>query len=441
MINVLALALLVSSLAAAGVWSPSPSPGDRTVVREGHRVIVVEYESRRAPSETPPPPTTTTHELLDEARDKFHEATSHLPNLGQGISTPEAADNDDVDAPTHSAKEVICDAYGSCKEKLSHIFSKSKEQVSDKASHLKQEAQHLLEEGKEQTTHMKQEAQAEISQKASHAKEKTENAVKEAIQGGKDVVGNLSSAAEEAAGRAEEMAGAMHRNLSDILRRARDVAGDAAGFVHAGEAARAAGSVAHLLGFAVAYGTGFWVTFVSSYVLATALPRQQFGVVQSKMYPVYFRAMAYGVGLAAAAQWLGKGMEERAQGYNLVAVLGLVLVNLLYLEPKATKVMFERMKMEKEEGRGRDMADVIVEPVMTASTATAATTKTHETTTTYGVRTARSAAEQEAIKGRAVKLSKRLKNLNNCSSVLNILSLMGLTWHLVHLAGRMQVTC
>ncbi|KAE8673041.1 hypothetical protein F3Y22_tig00111817pilonHSYRG00032 [Hibiscus syriacus] len=31
----------------------------------------------------------------------------------------------------------------------------------------------------------------------------------------------------------------------------------------------------------------------------------------------------------------------------------MVLVNALYLEPKATKLMFERMKMEKEGGRGR----------------------------------------------------------------------------------------
>ncbi|MBA0632381.1 hypothetical protein Godav_001139, partial [Gossypium davidsonii] len=56
--------------------------------------------------------------------------------------------------------------------------------------------------------------------------------------------------------------------------------------------------IVNLLGLATAYGMSVWVTFISSYILAGQLPRQQFGVVQSKIYPVYFRAMAYSIGMA-----------------------------------------------------------------------------------------------------------------------------------------------
>ncbi|KAK5771476.1 hypothetical protein PVK06_047680 [Gossypium arboreum] len=51
--------------------------------------------------------------------------------------------------------------------------------------------------------------------------------------------------------------------------------------------------IVKLLGLAIANGMSVWVTFISNYILAGQLPRQQFRVVQSKIYPVYFRAMPY----------------------------------------------------------------------------------------------------------------------------------------------------
>lgn len=104
--------------------------------------------------------------------------------------------------------------------------------------------------------------------------------------------------------------------------------------------------------------------------------------------------------------------------------------------------MFERMKVEKEEGRGRDMADVLAEPASTTTTATTTTAATTPTSTAFGVaRTTVAAVDQEVVKGRMVKLNKRLKMLNHYSSFLNVLTLMGLTWHLVHLAHRVQAIC
>ncbi|KAM0977039.1 hypothetical protein EV1_019636 [Malus domestica] len=44
--------------------------------------------------------------------------------------------------------------------------------------------------------------------------------------------------------------------------------------------------------------------------------------------------------------------------YNLIAALSMILFNMMYLEPRSTKVMFERTKIKKEEGRGRERVHV-----------------------------------------------------------------------------------
>jgi len=69
------------------------------------------------------------------------------------------------------------------------------------------------------------------------------------------------------------------------------------------------------------------------------------------------------------------------------------------------QAMFERMKAEKEEGRG-------------------------------GERT----SEQE-LRRKLEQLSERLSKLNTYSSWLNILTLMSLTWHFVYLGQRLGAAC
>ncbi|MBA0816152.1 hypothetical protein Gohar_000845, partial [Gossypium harknessii] len=54
-------------------------------------------------------------------------------------------------------------------------------------------------------------------------------------------------------------------------------------------------SIANLLGLATTYGMSVWVTLIFSYILVEQLPRQQFGVMQSKIYPIYFREMPYSI--------------------------------------------------------------------------------------------------------------------------------------------------
>ncbi|THU70927.1 hypothetical protein C4D60_Mb08t30150 [Musa balbisiana] len=485
MMNLVTLGLLLSSLAAAGVWSPhhepKPShhqqrqPADDHVLREGHRVVVVEYERQVPPNfaeQVLHPP--ATRRLIEEAKDKIQEAASVLPNLGQGVSTPPA--RPDEAQAAGSAKSMICDAYGVCKEKVAALIGKSKEKTTEigdiskdavknageKASQLKEGAKGAVRDAEERASQLKESAKDTVEdtidaakEKASMARDKVESTVDEASQikentkdamekvvesakeTGQDIARNIS--AKRAEHKAEKTARETRGNLTDIIRRAKEVAFDAAVYVWAPESGQAAAAILHLLGFATAYGASVWVTFVSGNVLATALPRQQFGLVQSKLYPVYFRLVAYSTALTLVAHFFGRDrriLAERVQGYNLLGALVLVLINMFFLEPKATKVMFERMKTEKEGGRVRDMADVMAEPPVMAS-APAGTT----TTATKMARATSASVEQDGVKCGLVHLNRRLKKLNTYSSLLNLLTLMSLSWHLVHLARQLQVSC
>ncbi|KAK8260825.1 hypothetical protein V6Z12_D13G144300 [Gossypium hirsutum] len=322
---------------------------DDVILKEGHRVIVVEYD-----------------------QDGKH-------NTKVSISSPSLHQQTD--------QELICDAFGKCTQRVATALGKAKEsahETRDKAADTKGAIGDAL--GK---------AKGAVVQKGQDVKEK----VKESIDKAKE-------AATTAKDTAKTMGADIVTNTSEQ------------------EALNTVMGIVNLLGLATAYGMSVWVTFISSYILAGQLPRQQFGVVQSKIYPVYFRAMAYSIGMALLGHllWHRKrsisSPPEVFQAINLLSSLFMVLVNGLYLEPKATKVMFERMKMEKEDGRGRH--DFVAE----GSRAIAPTS-----------------SEQEVIKRTMGRLNVRLKKLNTNSSMLNILTLMALTWHLVYLGQRLTLNC
>ena len=586
MMNVVAIGLVLSTLAAAGVWSPAPAPpaqphGDH-VVREGRRVVIVEYE-REVPlsgedggtvkvkeTRVLPPDALDGVEsdgegvggVFDGAKEVASDAAGRVAGAAEegkerlndakegakggvlgaikrckdrlcvaGRSVEEAAKDAasraerGAEDAARGAAETASDAKESAESKAFEVTQKGKDAVKgakDKAFDAAQQGKETLkgarnkasdaaQQGKETARSAKEKAsdvqngaaeaaksaKDRVSEAARHAKD----SAKETVRGAKDRVSDIAERAEEYAEDAAERAadtaaeaeaavkakaGEVRSNLTDIARRARDVASDAAAYVLGGprEAARTATAVMHLLGFATAYGTCVWVTFVSSYVLAAALPRQQLGMLQSKLYPVYFRAMACGVGLALAAHLLGRERSSaaaRAQSFNLLAALALVLANMLLLEPKATKVtnllvytydsnvlaqflkkksrvheqvMFERMKVEKEEGRGRDVAGIADPPTVTVSTvatnatraasaeaaaAAAPAAAARASTPADGAAAKAKAAggDPEMSKSRVVQLSRMLKQLNGYSSLCNVLSLMSLTWHLVHLARRL----
>ncbi|KAH0452331.1 hypothetical protein IEQ34_019630 [Dendrobium chrysotoxum] len=375
MMNLLSLSLLISSLAAAGFLSspppPPPPPGPVPPIREGHRIFVVEYERQLPTPSSPPPPPPPPPPVYGDFSGDFKDAASDISN--------------------------------SPKEKISSLVTKSKH----KAAQLEESSA---------------DAAKALSEKAKNA--------------GEEVAANISATTRKPVHRAEAAVAKLEENITDIMRRARGLLRHVAVHVLHGatRAARSAAAVAHLLGFTFAFGTCVWVTFASSHVLASALPRQQFGIVQSRIYPVYFGVVALGVGAAVVAFFIESRWQsaaDKAQGFNLLAVLATVIVNMLYLEPRATKVMFERMKLEKEEAKGRDIADSGVEPAVMGPRATPIgleqTTKVSET------------MEVETVKSRMSRANKTLRRFNTCSSFLNVLSLMALSWHLVYLAQRMEL--
>lgn len=155
-------------------------------------------------------------------------------------------------------------------------------------------------------------------------------------------------------------------------------------------------SFCYLLGFSTAYGIGLWVTLFSRYVLRNCLPKHQFALVLNKMNLVYFRLMACCVGTSLFGCLVTQGREgsfstkmEMFQGFNLVSGFLMVLINLIFIVPQATKLIVEGMK--------------------------------EKSTLTKSV-----AAE-------------RLRKMNTYSSTLNASTMVMLTWHVAYIGKLLQV--
>lgn len=177
---------------------------------------------------------------------------------------------------------------------------------------------------------MGKDVQRNVSATIESAKEKT----KEKAEKGKEMAEQAAERARTGGNRVKEGG---EKVFKEILRRGRDVAAAMDWVV----------GVVHLLGFSTAYGICLWVTFVSGYVLAGTLPRQQFAVVQSRIYPVYFSVMAISISVALVGHLLGRRRKlltskgEMLQGFHLLASLLIILINSFYLEPRATKVIID----------------------------------------------------------------------------------------------------
>ncbi|TQD93444.1 hypothetical protein C1H46_020963 [Malus baccata] len=497
MMNFVALFLVVSSLVTAGVWSPSASPpsdqtqqqkqreeghqmqhaGDQEViVKNGHRVVVVEYDEHGhhktkvsiSPEHGHPPRRESSSlsenevsspskisRAFDNSMENIKEAASGLANFGQGHGEG------------HSPKELMCDAYGRCKHKIASAIETKKE-ICKETAHGAKEAAHKVGEAAhragEAVENMYERAKDTVSDKAHEVEETARDPMekaKNASKTAKDMGDTLAEKAKEAketeeeaafkvkAG-AEELKSGTQKRLHQSRDKVREFWYGAFRSIASGDLLEGLMSVAHLFGLATAYGMCMWITFVSSHVLAWSLPPQQFGMVQSKIYKVYFKAMAYSVGMALlghlwrhrSSLFRGKA-ADMLQNYNLIAALSMILFNMMYLEPRSTKVMFERMKIEKEEGRGRERVHV------DARISREAGQQQQQQTTTEGEPSITtppqvSRREQQVVEPdieRLNEMRERLKKLNTCSSFLNIASLMALSWHLVYLAQHLPSSC
>ncbi|XP_031117594.1 uncharacterized protein LOC116021124 [Ipomoea triloba] len=474
MMNVLALSLVLTTLATAGVLSPPPPEKNQedVIIKDGHRVVVVEYEKEQG----------NTKVLISP-----HESSEDIA-AGKG---GEKMEEEDGDGSYHhlrrtTAGELVCDAFGRCRRKIAGAFDRTKDTAPEKAEAARgavseglgkvrdtvvdkgRKAAEMAYEAEEEARDAVSEGLGKVRDTVADKGNKAAKKVYEMEEGARDAITerleNLRASAAETAKEtakdaAEKVKGIrtdasrkmehMKEQLSDRAKKAEEKVGEAKESAKQNIlrwAGRAFG-MANLIGLAFAYGMSVWVTFISSYVLAKALPRQQFAMAQSKIYPVYFKAMAYSIGTAllghlfSQTQRLHSKTTQQFLGFNLLFSLVMVLVNLLYLEPRATKVMFERMKVEKEEGRGKVStetehggSDGVNPPAGAVRTATA--------TEIAEKKLQRERAEEAAGKSsEMVRLSRKLKKLNSYSSFLNVVTLMCLTLYLADLGQRLHVAC
>ncbi|KAI0095259.1 hypothetical protein BDY19DRAFT_880500 [Irpex rosettiformis] len=118
---------------------------------------------------------------------------------------------------------------------------------------------------------------------------------------------------------------------------------------------------AYYLGYALLFGSTFWVTFVGGVIALKALPRHQFGALQHRTFPVYFNfSIALTGGLLVLWHYghptllqniSSPEVAEVAQAYSLAAVVLAQGINQVVIGPMTSKTMFQRHKLEKEEGK------------------------------------------------------------------------------------------
>ncbi|KAH9487073.1 Transmembrane protein 205 [Psilocybe cubensis] len=117
----------------------------------------------------------------------------------------------------------------------------------------------------------------------------------------------------------------------------------------------------YLTGYAWLFGMSVWVTFFGGIIAYRALPRHQFGALQHKTFPVYFvLSMLLSSGLMAI--WTFKhpdilvylarpNVADVAQFYALATVFSSQALNYFVIGPLTSKTMFQRQRLEKEEGK------------------------------------------------------------------------------------------
>lgn len=115
--------------------------------------------------------------------------------------------------------------------------------------------------------------------------------------------------------------------------------------------------VLHLLAISFTWGMQVWVTFIAGFALVWQVTRHTFGLVQSKLFPVYFYCLigSNAVSLALYAVYHPRELldwhESLQMGLYFLALI-MAGVNSQWFGPAATEVMFQMRKVEKEHGLG-----------------------------------------------------------------------------------------
>ncbi|XP_035603686.1 transmembrane protein 205-like [Oncorhynchus keta] len=118
--------------------------------------------------------------------------------------------------------------------------------------------------------------------------------------------------------------------------------------------------VLHLLVLSFAWGMQLWVSFIAGVTLLKQVTLHTFGLVQSKLFPVYFYCLLGSnfVSLAVYAVYHPRELldwhESLQMALYFVAVI-MAGLNAQWFGPSATEVMFKLREVEQEHGLGNQI--------------------------------------------------------------------------------------
>ncbi|KAJ7693666.1 hypothetical protein B0H17DRAFT_1059434 [Mycena rosella] len=109
------------------------------------------------------------------------------------------------------------------------------------------------------------------------------------------------------------------------------------------------------------FGMSLWISFFGGVIAYRTLPRAQFGALQHKTFPVYF-VLSIALGSTLLGLWTldhpvvlthyaSPLVADVFQAYTLISVILSQASNYFVVGPLTSKTMFERMRMEKDEGK------------------------------------------------------------------------------------------
>ncbi|XP_017291123.1 transmembrane protein 205 [Kryptolebias marmoratus] len=118
--------------------------------------------------------------------------------------------------------------------------------------------------------------------------------------------------------------------------------------------------VLHLLTLSFTWGMQVWVSFIGGFVLVRQVTRHTFGLVQSKLFPVYFYCLLGSnfVSLAVYAVYHPRELLDWHESVQMAMFfLALIMAGLngQWFGPTATEVMFLMRKVEEEHGLGNQV--------------------------------------------------------------------------------------
>jgi len=117
----------------------------------------------------------------------------------------------------------------------------------------------------------------------------------------------------------------------------------------------------YLVGYSWLFGMSIWITFFGGIIALKTLPKQQFGTLQHRVFPIYFIQSMLLSG-ALLTKWIYShpdvlayimrpNVADVAQVYALATVLASQSFNYFIVGPMTSKIMLQRHKLEKEEGK------------------------------------------------------------------------------------------